>query len=335
MAISSNAMTLAEYANFQQHPLITRVVYSLRQAGSILTDVPFVTQPSMTAVGARWSGNLPSVTWVPINTAPTAVQGTPTQFQESAFLLRNTIEVDHLLMEDQNQIVNPMAVRLGAYIRAVAFDFNDKFLNNNHTTGDKNAIVGIRARLDDPTTYGTLSASKIDAQGAVITTAATVAQANAFLEWLGKLLWALDSPMGDGVVVYLNDDMQRRLDFLVRLLGTSGGFATTQDQYGRTVTTYKNAVIKDAGVKADQSTKIITSTEAADGTNGSSNYTSIYGVRYGEEYLSGWQFAPLRVENLGLDPTDGIVYRLFLEWAGGLMMPNVRAIARLYDLKIS
>lgn len=335
MAIASTALSLAEYAQASNNPLIMKVVFSLRQAGSILTDIPFMTKPTMIASGARITGNLPTVGWVPLNTAPTAVKTQVSQFQESAFILRNTIEVDHLMVEDQNSIQDPRGLQTSAYLKAVAYDINDKFINNNHASGNANAFVGIRQRLDDPTTYGALAASKIDAAGAVITTAATAAQANAFLEWIDQLLWALNAPEGDGCVLYMNDTMMRRFHFLLRLLGTQGGLATNRDQFDRIVLTYKGAVLKDVGTKGDQSTRVITATETAAGVDGSSLYTSIYGVRYGEDALTGWQFAPLVAKDLGQDPTDGVVYRTFIEWAGGLFMSDVRAIARIYDLKIS
>lgn len=343
MAISSNAMTLAEYAQLANVPMITKVVYSLREAGSAWTDIPFATRKTMLVSGARWTGNLPTVNWVKLNVAPTAVTGIPQQFQEQAFVIRNTIEVDHLMVEDQNQIVEPRGARLGAYLRSVAYDFNDKYINNDHTTGNADAIVGLRARLDDWAKYGTVgtvgttaSSNKIDAGGLDITVAnATATLANKFLKLLDDVLYAVDALDGSNVTIYCNNDLLIRIPFLIRLLGAGAGFSTAQDAYGRMVYQYRNAVLKDIGLKADQTTKIITSTETSAGAAGSSTYTSLYAVRYGEEYVSGWQFAPLNAQDLGKDPTDGVVYRTFIEWAGGLVVSNIRSIARLYGLKLS
>jgi hypothetical protein len=334
MAISANALTLAEYAQIANDPMITQVVWSLRQVNSVLADIPFMTKKTLKANGLRVTGNLPTVGWTKLNTTPSAVKGAAAPFEESAFIIRNLIEVDHAMVEDENQIVDPRAFHMQAYLKAVAYDFNDKFVNNTPVlNGD--AIVGIRCRLDNPDTYGTLSASKIDAGGAVITTAATAAQANAFLEWVDKLLYAVDSPDGTGVVIYANSEMVRRFGFLVRLLNAGAGFSTTEDNYGRTVTRYKGAVLKDIGIKGDQSTNIITSTETSAGVDGASTYTSMYAVRYGADALMGWQFAPLTAKDLGQDPVDGVVYRTFLEWIGGLVMNDARSIARVFGLKIS
>jgi hypothetical protein len=334
MAISANAMTLAEFAQIANDPMITQVVWSLRAVNSVLADIPWITKKTLKANGLRVTGNLPTVGWTKLNTTPSAVKGAAVPFEESAFIIRNLIEVDHAMVEDESQIVDPRAFHMQAYLKAVAYDFNDKFINNTPVlNGD--AIVGIRCRLDNPTVYGALAASKIDAGGAVITTAATAAQANAFMEWVDQLLYAVDAPEGQGVVIYANATLLRRFATLVRLLGAGAGFAMSTDNYGRSVSTYKGAVLKDIGLKGDQTTNIITNTETTAGVGGASTYTSMYAVRYGDTGLTGWQFAPLTAKDLGQDPVDGVVFRTFIEWIGGLLSNDIRSIARLYGLKIS
>jgi hypothetical protein len=334
MSIDSAALTLPQYAQMSNDPLIMKVVLSLRSVNSVLVDIPFVTKKSFKLNGARFSGTLPTVGWAKLNETPATVSAVPEQFQESAFLIRNIIAIDHLMEEEENQIVNPRAFQLSAYLKSVAHDVNNMFINNNHNSGDKDAIVGIRARIDNPTIYGSRTDCKIDAGAAVITTAATAAQANAFFDWLDQLLYALDAADGDNVVLYMNATMKRRVSFLARVLGASGGYDTTKDQFDRTIETYKNARLVDVGVKGDQSTGIILNTEASTGADGSSDHTSIYGVRYGDEYLTGWQFAPLKAQDLGLDPADGVQVRTLIEWMGGIATHNTRSMARLFGLKI-
>ncbi len=132
----------------------------------------------------------------------------------------------------------------------------------------------------------------------------------------------------------MNEVMQRRMAFVVRLMGTSGGFETTQDQFDRTIQKYKGAVIRDPGYKADQTTRIITNTENTDGTAGSSVQTSIYAVNYGTDHFYGWQFEEMNVQDLGL-LNNGVIYRTFIDWAIGLMNASTRSIGRLYDIKVS
>lgn len=337
MAISANALSMLEWANLSNAPLVQAVTYSLRKAGSIMTDIPFVNKQTLIQNGVRFTGTLPTVDWVPVNSEPTVVKSNPQPYQEQAYIFRNAVDVDKVYVQDKNQIVNPRAFQTENVVRAAAYDFNDKFINNNHAGGDNDAIVGLRARLDDPTTFGTLSANKIDATGATTSLKPSSLTAGTFVKFcekLEELLWALNSPEGDGVVIYGNDTWLRRMSTGAKLAAGSGGFGQATDQYGRSVMTYKNAQLRDAGVKGDQSTRIILNTETSTGAAGSSTFTSIYGVRYGIDGLFGWQFEPMNVQDLGL-LDNGVTYRTLIDWTGGVMMTDIRSIARLYDIEIA
>ena len=336
MAVSASALTLGQYAIQSNDPLVQRVVYSLIQNGSILDEVPIVTKATMLANGVRFEGNLPTVNWRKINEDPTVTSGTPTPFQEQVYLLNNAIDVDNVLLKDQNRIQDPRALQLDAYLKAVAYDMNDKFINNNHVTGDADAFVGLRARIDSPSTYGVRTENKIDGGGVDMTTAnMTTTTANNFIEFLDQLLWSVGSLDGTGVVLYMNEVMKRRFARALRVLGTAGGFTITQDMFGRTVEKFRNATLKDIGYKADQSTRIITNTEANTGAAGASTYTSIYAVHYGTEQLMAWQMDELRPEYIGRVGNGGNTDRTIIDWQFGLYPNTNRCMARLYGIKMS
>jgi hypothetical protein len=327
---------MLEWANLSNAPLVKAVTYSLRKAGSIMTDIPFVNSASLLQNGVRFSGGLPTIDWVKLNAEPTVVKSTSQPYQEQAFIMRNAVDVDKLYVQDKNQIVDPRGFQAEAVVRSLAYDFNDKFINNDHTV-DEDAIVGIKARLDNPTVYGALSANKIDTGGSTASlkpSSLTATTFTKFMEKIDELFWALNAVDGEGVVLYMNDTVMRRINTGARLASGAGGFSQAQDQYGRTVTQYRSAVIKDVGVKADQTTRIILNTETNAGAAGSSTFTSVYGVRYGTDALFGWQFEPLNVQDLGLQ-NNGVTYRTLIDWTGGIMMPDVRAIGRLYDIEIA
>lgn len=336
MAISSSALTLGQYAIMSNDPLVQAVTYSLIDNGSVMArDIPFQNAATLIANGVRWEGNLPSVNWANINEEGTTVSGTPTPYQEQAYILRNYIDVDKVLVQDRNQIVDPRAAQTAAYLKAQAYDFNDKFINNNHTSGNVKAVVGLRARIDNGTTYGVRSENKIngnavDMRGANM----TAVTFGAFSEYVDQLLWSVDSPDGSGVVLYLNDVLKRRWERALRQFAGQGGFSQATDQYGRVVEMYKGAQIRDIGRKADQSTLIITNTETAAGVDGSSTHTSIYAAKFDTEHLSGWQFEPLQARDLGL-MENGVIYRTFIDWTGGLYNAHTRSMGRLYGILMS
>jgi len=97
---------------------------------------------------------------------------------------------------------------------------------------------------------------------------------------------------------------------------------------------YKGAVIRDPGYKSDQSTRIITNTEAATGLNGSSTFTSVYAVNFDTDHFAGWQFEPPNVQDLGLI-YNGAIYRTLIDWAVGFYNASTRSIGRIYDIKVS
>jgi hypothetical protein len=340
MAVATTAVNLMQYAIMSNNPAVQAITMSLIDNGSIMArDIPFATKKSLIANGVRWAGNLPTANWSPLNAEGTTTVGTPSPFQENAYTIRNYIDVDKWLVEDENQIQEPREAQAQALLKGIAYNFNNIFINNNHAGGDVNAPVGIRYRLDNAAAFGIPTANKIDAGSldlrlATLTTAATKDGGNVLLEYLDQLLWSVDSPQGDGVVLYMNEVMKRRLATALRALGTDGGYSIAQDNYGRTQGFFRNAQIQDTGYLADQATRIITTTETAAGLNGAGTFTSIYAVNYSPGHMMGWQFDTLNVQDLGLI-NNGVIYRTLIDWAGGLFPQHTRCMARLYDLKLA
>lgn len=352
MAIAAGTVTLADYALYSNNPLVQSVTYSLIDNGSVLQDIPLVSKKSFVLNGARFEGNLPGVNWRPLNSEGVSVKGTPTPYQEQVYALTNYIDVDKLIVEEENQIVDPRAVQTEAYLKALAYDVNFKFINNDHIAGDINAPIGLKYRINNGGTYGVRPENIING-GAVDVRVSNVTQASAnqFLVYLDQLLWSVDSPEGTGVTLYMNEVMQRLFASTIRTMGTSGGFSVMQDQFGRTIQMYKGAKIRDIGYKVDQATRIIPggpvptsiqssgllgedSTGATTSTSSGSIYTSIYAVNYDMNHFFGWQFEPPNVMDLGLI-NNGVIYRTVIDYAVGLINQSTRSIGRLYGIKIN
>ncbi len=337
IAPDSNAISLSEYAVQSNDPLVLKITKSLLVNGIVLADIPLISKKTLKAMGVMWKDNLPTVNWAKLNAGTTVTKGKPTAYEEQIYLLRNAIDTDIKLLEEENAITDPRGTQLDAYLQSVAYDFNDKFINNDHISGDANSIVGLRYRLNNVATYNLNSDMMIDAatldlsQGGI-----TAANANKFIEFIQQMFTYMGRDDGDGVVLYMNDTMKRRFAFAVRLLGAGAGWSMTKDAYDRVVTKFMNARIVDIGRKASQSSFIITNTENTDGTAGSSNQTSIYAACYGEERLIGWQYDSLgnSIRDIGLIGNDGTMARILIDWAVGLFPQHTRCMARLYDIKI-
>jgi hypothetical protein len=336
MAINAGTMTLADYAQMSNAPLVAAISYSLILNANVAQDIPLMNNASITINGARFEGNLPTVNWAALNAEGVTTRGVPTPYQEQMYLIRNYIDVDKVLVMDKNAIVDPRAAQADAYLKGLTYDMNYKFIKNDHITGDSNSFVGIRSRIDNGGTFGVRPENKIDAAGVDLSHAGlTQATANTFLEFMDQLLWSVDSPDGSGVILYMNEVMQRRFAFAVRTMGTSGGFTTMQDQFNRVIQMYKGAIIRDIGYKADQTTRIITTTELATGAaDTGGTFTSIYAVNYGTDHFFGWQFDDPNVQDLGL-LNNGVIYRTLIDWGIGLVNASTRSLGRLYDIKLA
>lgn len=339
MAVQTGSMTMAQWAAMSNEPLVQAVTWSLIEAGSVMArDIPFLNNESLYVNGVRFEGGLPAIKWAQLNEEGVTVSMAPSPFQEQVFIIRNQVDIDEYLVRDKNAIRDVRSTQLEGLLRSIAYDFNEKFISNRHDTGEPNAIVGIRNRIANGSTYGVRSENLINGN-ALDLTAATLAStpqnANTLLELFDQMLFSVDAPDGSpSVVIYCNEVFKRRLNRAVRGLGTAGGFAQSQDMFGRTVDTYKSCQIRDIGRKRDQSSLIITNTESANGLAESSAHTSVYAVNYADGHFGGWQFDPLAARDLGL-LNSGMQFRAFVSWAGGLINYNTRSLARIYGLKMS
>jgi hypothetical protein len=349
MAIGAGTVTLADYAQMSNAPLVQAVSMSLINYGNVAQDVPLLTKKSLIANGVRFEGNLPTVNWAQLNAEGITTKGTPTPYQEQVYLIRNYIDVDKMLVDEENAIVDPRATQVAAYLQSLTYDFNTKFFNNDHITGDPNSFVGLKYRIANGGTFGVRPENLINGGSVDLTVSTTMTQAtaNQFLVLLDQLLWSVDSPEGNGVVLYVNEVLKRQFAAAVRLMGTSGGFTTMQDQFNRTIQMYKGAIIRDPGYQQDQATRIIPGGPVAGGTlfgenaagtgtstSAGSIFTSVYAVNYGTDHFHGWQFSEPNVQDLGLI-YNGVIYRTMIDWALGLMNSSTRSIGRLYGVKVA
>lgn len=352
MTIASGTVTLADYAQMSNNPLVRAVTYSLIDNGSVLADIPLVSKKSFTINGARFEGNLPTVNWSQLNAEGVTTRGTPTPYQEQVYIVRNYIDVDKYIVEEENSIVDPRSTQTEAYLKSLTYDINYKFIANDHISGDINAPVGLAYRIANGGTFGVRPENIIDAGGVDLSLAdMTQATANHFLVLLDQLLWSVDAPDGEGVKLYMNEVMKRYFAAAIRVMGTQGGFDITRDQFNRVIQMYKGAEVRDIGYKVDQQTRIIpggpvpTSVQSSGllgenaagtgtSTTAGSIYTSIYAVNYDTDHFFGWQFEPPNVQDLGLI-YNGVIYRTLIDYAVGLVNSSTRSIGRLFDIKLA
>ena len=331
MAIDFNgALTLADQAAISNDPVVKEITKSLHTTWNALKDIPLYTSPSLKQVGVRYLNTaIPSPNWTGINSEPVAVKGRPKSYEEQMYLVRNKILVDKVLMSQPENIIDPIEAQVQIFLEGFAYDFNDKFINNNPLSGNVDCFPGLGYRLDNYADYDIPSEMDISVattQTTLKSGSITSATANGLFAAIQELLDNMNAPDGNGVVLYMNEFAKRQIEFSIRTMGIGAGFDVTMDSFDRPVEKYKSATVRTVGRKSDGTTPIIANTLAGPVASKS---THIYAVRYGTGYVQGWQSGPFKPEYLGLSKENGIMHNVVFDWGVGLWVPHVRAIGRL------
>jgi len=342
MAADANALTLYDYGAMSNDPLVKKITMGLYDQGvSVLDVLPIANTKSLKANGVRFlTGSLPTVGTRKLNGEPTVVRSVPKRFEEQAYIVSNQFQIDRFLDMEQNAIQDPIDVQFMAWQESFIRTFSDKFINAVPTVDD-DWFAGIRYRL------GSLGQAEYDVPsemsfvaktGGLDLTLANMSSANAeeFFEGLDKALDYVGSPEGNGIVIFVNDTLFRRISTAAKRAGGGSLLDQTKDNFDRVITTYRNARLLQLPRKSGDGVndKIIADTETVAGADGSSDYSSLYVCKFGADSFTGWQFEPLAVKDLGIDPTVGTRRNVVVDWATGLFQANPRSVARIFGIKV-
>jgi len=335
MAVDANALTLVDYAQMRNDPLVTKIVMSLFDVGNLVDDIPLVTSQTLMQNGVRFIDNLPVPSWRQLNQLPTITKGTPTPWQEQLYIVSSQFQMEKRFLREKNAIQDPMEIQFNAWMEAWAYTWNNIFFNNAHDgTGDNNAPVGLKTRIVNYQQYGVASDMSVNANANLATV--TASSANDLIDGVNQLLINMNAADGTNVVLYMNETMSIKFLRAIRSLGAGGGFNTQKDAFGREIEYYRNAKIRRAGRKVDQTTQVLGNEDTNGNTWASgSKYASIFGVRYGKETFAGWQDCELKPQNLGVDPSNGVMVNALIDWGVGLWQSHTRATGRLYNIQIA
>jgi len=314
------AYTLADYARLAPDDLTKGVVDIFRRESPVMDLMSFENADQLSITVLR-TKSLPSVGFRKINSSFAESKGTVEPVQESVFDLGGYVDVDKMMVKAKS-ITDQRALQTDMFVTAISYEFQDYFINGDPAS-DPDGFAGLFYRIKN---YHT--AQHINANGLDVSPDASGLAANqaTLIDDMQALIHKCDGHQADAI--WCNDTFLLRL---MSALRASGLMDTTQDNYGRWVATYgpNGPKLYDIGVKADQSTNIITNTETNDGsalTGGGA--TSAYAIRFGEKYLQGFQLYSLDVNDVGL-LEDGVTYRTVIDWPVGIMITNPRSVARL------
>lgn len=347
--VDANAYNLLDHAQNSNDPLIKETALVMIEASSIFTDIPTVTRKSFKMNGTRITGDLADPSWVNIDEPPAIVKDPdPEPWEEGIFIHRDGCQVDDLYLQEENVINDPFELKIKTKIRGFTYSLNDALINNVHLNYanrnravNKKCFVGLRERLDKPELYYTNTNCKIDGGGVDLSSGGAASDGIQMEYLLEQALAEIGAPDGTGVAIVASSKWRRSFNRSIKKAGSGGGFRYDKDALDRTVEMFMNAKVIDCGRKAPTGSKmartqtsIISNTETSDGTaDTGSQYTSVYLIKYGMEHLYKWEFAPFKPSEPYLLP-DGTTWQVNLNGTCGIAIPDTRAFARIYDIKV-
>jgi len=318
------AYTLSDFYAQATQPLKKGIYDIFRKESFIMDKLPWETTGTNSVEYLR-TKTLPTITARKIGADMIASKGVLEPMEEQTCILSANIDVPKEYVEAKNTVQDIRAVQQKMFTQAMAYKFNDMFINGNPVT-NADELVGIRHRLiNDLAAAQSISGAALD-----------ISPDTASTTWYNQLIDLVEELMslfvdGKPDALLMNRQTKLRLESALRIAGV---LDTTKDNYERKQTTWGagGPAIIDIGYKGDQSTGIILNTELANGTAVTGGVdTSIYAVKFGEEFLMGFQRKALEAEDQGL-LENRTMYRSYIDWDPGIMIVNPRSVARLYGI---
>jgi len=319
--------TLSDFYAQATQPLKKGIYDVFRKESFIMDKLPWETTGNLSVEYLR-NKTLPTITARNIGEGMTASKGVLEPMEEQVCILSAYIDIPKEYVEAKNTVQDIRAVQTKMFSQALAYKFNDMFINGNPVTNAKE-MVGIRHRVINDLAAG----QSVDGNGLDISSdTSTTNWYNLLVDRVEELMSLFVDGKPDALL--MNRTTKLRLESALRQAGT---LDTTKDNYERKQVTWGvgGPAIIDIGLKGDQSTSIILNTELNDGTavTGGTE-TSIYAVKFGDEFLKGFQRKDVEAEDVGL-LEDQITYRSYIDWNPGIMLVSPRSVARIYGIQAS
>ena len=191
---------------------------NLLREGPILEYLPFENVSALQSVAIRWN-NLPDVAFRNINEDYTADEGDVEQVYESVYAFGGEIEHDRVWgLVQGSMIKDPVQLNIEMKNYAMAYTFNDYFINGDHGS-DPKGFEGLVKRIDNSPSrqkiqLGAASATAVDPT-------ASAANARNFLDKWDEA--AHRANRGSINVILCNEGLMLGLNRVLRYVSVGGG----------------------------------------------------------------------------------------------------------------
>ena len=317
------AVTIADLAKQSKDPLQASVLENLLRYSDLLNLLPFENVTALTSVVVRWA-TLPRADFRKLNAGYTEGSGQTEQIEEGIKIMGGDVDIDRMFDRVTNVIQPVATTQTLMKLKAMAYNFNYYFIAGSPTV-DANGFYGIDYRVS---TLPSRQKFALGTAGTPFDVTSSTANEHKFLDGLHKL----NKVVGGADAYFMNEAMWLGVSGVLRRLGL---LDTTKDSYDREFVSFMGAPLIDIGLKADQTTEIITDTQ--DPGDGGDDTTSIYAVKFGsDEGLTGIQLNDLEAYWVGGDNhelEDKPVRRLRIDWGVGLAGFGSYYAAQMYNIE--
>ena len=346
---TTGPLTLIDELALTQPTLRAGIIKALVENAMLIDRIPWATTGSKQTTVTYLSG-IPTVQLRHLNEAVGQRKAEYAQLTETLSIIDQDIDIDPVFMDEQNHVQDLQVAETEAVMASIGYRINDLFINGDPNT-DARAPLGIRKRLEGDARYTgqTINATANTTKHQFQPGTATDAQIRTALQKLDELLYRLTNGGSYENIVFISNQQfvlawwanLRQLNML----------DTTRDQFDREFVTYKGIPILDIGfteagaidglpATAGNAGNQIIGNDSYDhpGTNGGNAYqdtTPVFAVKFGENFCTGLQQTPLKVDPIGKTDTSPHWLRTNLRW---VMHPAAcfqkRAVSALVGLDV-
>ena len=305
------ALTLVEAAKLAQDPLKAAVINEFA-AGDILGAIPFENEDG-TGVHYNKVDQLPGIGFRGLNEAFDESTGVINPQSEAFRIFGGDIDVDGALVSMKGEQVRQQHEQLK--IEASRVNWEYQFIKGN-SDADPRGFDGLQKRVT-----GNQLISNADGGDALS------------LAKLDEVLSQVKRTGGTTVAIMNRKLRDVRLTAASRATGVGGFLTSTQDSFGRTITTYSGIPL----LVDDLSNPILPFTETSPDGSSSNACTSIYVVTFGPMMCTGIQ-GRNNSGGYGIDARDlgeidsKNVFRTRVDWNCSFAIYNGYSVARLYGI---
>jgi len=323
------AFTLAQLAKLETDPTRKGIMTNIIRDAKVMELLPWENVGSLQSVAVRYRTLPTGGVFRKVGGAYTeATDGDVEQVWESVYGFGGEILFDRVFDKITNTIIDPKVLQTQMKLKAMALQFNDYFINGDHAT-DADGFEGLKKRVAGMPSRQTIAIGDSAPSDATASTAA----ARTFLKNWDKAWYRCNN--GSVNAIFMNEAMVYAFGDVLRYIGSSGGnlLDVTKDSFDRDLVTYKGAPFIDMGLKADQSTEIITVTETA--LDAGADSTSVYFASFNiDQGVVGIQLGPLESydPNAGGEMSTQPAKQLRIEWWHGLAGFGSYGLTRLSNI---